>query len=211
MVNDPSKSAAIIDSTEPVYNKKDTALSGEGVSSKENNIQPSPMEDSVIAALSRQVLLAFKQDNARYLLNFIHPTLGLRFSPYGYVDTVGDVTLDPAAFGDLISDPSKKIKWGNYDGSGDPIELTFPAYIKKFIYDVDFINAEKVALNSFIGHGNSLNNLEQVYPETEFVEYYFSGFDKKYEGMDWRSLRIVFKKIKGKYYLLGLIHDQWTT
>ena len=211
----PSQSSTgsngIYDSPSQNYQEIDTMNLIDTEVIREDTKEETLLQDSVVVALSRQVLLAFKQDNARYLLNFIHPTIGLRFSPYGYVDTLRDVKVDPPAFERLTQDPSKKILWGNYDGSGEPIELTFTAYTKKFIYDVDFMNAEKVSLNSFIGQGNSLNNLQQVYAGADFVEYHFSGFDKKYEGMDWRSLRIVFKKINNKYYLLGIVHDQWTS
>jgi hypothetical protein len=37
-----------------------------------------------------------------------------------------------------------------------------------------------------------------------------SGFDPEYEGMDWRSLRLVFEKKNDIWYLVGIIHDQWT-
>jgi UDP-N-acetyl-2-amino-2-deoxyglucuronate dehydrogenase len=30
------------------------------------------------------------------------------------------------------------------------------------------------------------------------------------EGMDWRSLRLVFEKKNDIWYLVGIIHDQWT-
>jgi len=33
--------------------------------------------------------------------------------------------------------------WGEYDGSGDPIKLTFAQYFDKFVYDHDFANARK--------------------------------------------------------------------
>jgi (p)ppGpp synthase/HD superfamily hydrolase len=42
------------------------------------------------------------------------------------------------------------------------------------------------------------------------VEYHFSGFDPKYEGMDWRSLRLVFEEKDNIWHLVGIIHDQWT-
>jgi hypothetical protein len=43
------------------------------------------------------------------------------------------------------------------------------------------------------------------------VEYYFPGFDPQYEGMDWRSLRLIFLQDNDVWYLAGIVHDQWTT
>jgi len=42
------------------------------------------------------------------------------------------------------------------------------------------------------------------------VEYHFPGFDKKYEGMDWASLRLVLIEAKDGWKLVGIVHDQWT-
>ncbi|HEV8269657.1 MAG TPA: hypothetical protein VGQ04_00050, partial [Chitinophagaceae bacterium] len=69
---------------------------------------------------------------------------------------------------------------------------------------------EKRSVNKFIGAGNSLNNLEMVYKNCDFTESNFSGFDKKYEGMDWKTLRLVFKERNKRFYLIGIIHDEWT-
>ena len=55
------------------------------------------------------------------------------------------------------------------------------------------IKPETRKVNEFIGHGNSLNNLLSVYKNCDFTESHFSGFEKKYECMDWRSLRLIFK------------------
>jgi hypothetical protein len=109
-----------------------------------------------------------------------------------------------------LEKPQHTLTWGNYDGSGDPIRLSIPAYFKKFVYDADFLQAEQVGINEMIGRGNSLNNLEAVYQNSDFTEFYFPGFDKKLEGMDWRTLRLVFKQWKGKYYLTGVVHNEWT-
>ncbi|MBK8311687.1 MAG: hypothetical protein IPL04_13125 [Chitinophagaceae bacterium] len=38
----------------------------------------------------------------------------------------------------------------------------------------------------------------------------FPGSIKKFDGMDWRSIRLVFKIKDGKYFLVGVIHDEWT-
>jgi hypothetical protein len=111
----------------------------------------------------------------------------------------------------LIFLPNKKVyTLGIYDGSGLPINLTSTEYYNKFIYDVDFVNAPGISYNRIIGKGSIINNAFEVYPNTIIVEYHFSGFDPKYEGMDWRSLRLVFEEKDTVWYLIGIIHDQWT-
>ncbi len=63
----------------------------------------------------------------------------------------------------------------------------------------------------FIGRSNTSNNNFEIYSNAIIVEFHFSGFDSKYEGMDWESLRLVFEEKDGTWYLIGIIHDQWTT
>jgi hypothetical protein len=58
--------------------------------------------------------------------------------------------------------------------------------------------------------GNSIDNSQEYYPGARIVEYYFPGFDPQYAGMDWRSIRLVFMEENNIWYLVGIIHDQWT-
>lgn len=165
---------------------------------------------SIIEKRAKEVLTAIKNYDMEKLADAIHPNKGVRFSPYGYVDVKNHLTFTAEEVKKLGAD-SKTYHWGYYDGSGEPITLNFSDYYKKFIYDVDFVNAEQVGYNKTLGHGNSLNNSFDVYKNPIIVEYYFSGFDPQYEGMDWKSLRLVFEKKDDTWYLVGIIHDQWTS
>lgn len=166
-------------------------------------------KDSLLAATGRAVLETLKKKEYASLGSYFLPGSPVRFSPYGFVDTTGDVKLTATELTALLSS-GKKIHWGEQDGSGDPILLTAQAYFEKYVYDADFLHAEKTGIDRFIGWGNSLNNLREMYPGSRFIEYHFSGFDKKYGGMDWTSLRLVFKETNSRYYLVAIVHDQWT-
>lgn len=169
------------------------------------------VKDSTLLSLTQTVLTAFKNKNYDSLKNFIHPDAGLRFSPYGFIDTASDVVIKSEKISQYLKTKKQaKITWGEFDGSGEPINMTLDEYMKTFVYDVDFIKPEAVKVDSFIGAGNSMNNLLEVYKDCNFTESHFSGFDKKFDGMDWRSLRLVYRQKDGKYYLVGVVHDQWT-
>ncbi|HSL93871.1 MAG TPA: hypothetical protein VK905_04640 [Bacillota bacterium] len=142
------------------------------------------------------------------LAMMVHPD-GLRFSPYGYVDIANDLVFTAAEVALLPTDTTLRT-WGSFDGSGLPIELAFAAYYDRFVYDQDFANPHFIGINNIIGMGNTLINLADVYPDGEFVEFHFSGFDPQYEGMDWRSLRLVFEEVAGEWVLIGIVHDEWT-
>lgn len=165
--------------------------------------------DSLLAALNTEVLSLIKHKDYNALSRYAHPVEGIRFSPYAFVDTGGDIKLSAKTLA-AQAKKTDSLSWGNYDGSGDNIRLSFQDYFNRFVYNADFLNAEQVSINKMIGGGNSLNNLTAAYPGADFTENYFSGFDPKYGGMDWCCLRLVFKKQGNKYYIIAIIHDQWT-
>lgn len=161
-----------------------------------------------IKATGRQVLNFLKENNYPELIKYFSSE-GVRFSPYGYIDTANTKRLTPE---DFLESINKKwiLTWGSYDGTGDPIKLSVPAYLKKFVYNADYVNAEAVGYDAVMKQGNSTNNIKELFPNHHFIDYHFSGFDQKNKGMDWTSLRLVFEKEDGQYFLVAIIHDQWT-
>jgi hypothetical protein len=170
---------------------------------------PSPASNQqIVLNKAFEVIDALKNKDMVALSGYVHPQLGLRFSPYAYVkDTDQVFTADKTA--GLMEDSTLYL-WGNYDGTGEPINLTFADYYAKFVYDVDFADAPQLSLNHQLGTGNSIDNILEYYPGSMVVEFYFPGFDPQYQGMDWRSLRLVFLHAGQDWYLAGIIHDQWT-
>jgi hypothetical protein len=155
------------------------------------------------------VITALKNKDMTALASYVHPQKGLRFSPYAAVlDTDQVIQADQVAG---LFNNSTVYTWGAYAATGEPMQLTFADYYAKFIYDEDFANAPQSSLNHRLGVGTTLDNAAEYYPGAMIVEYYFPGFDAALEGMDWRSLRLVFMQSDNTWYLVGIIHDQWTT
>lgn len=155
------------------------------------------------------VITLLENDDMTGLAPYVHPTLGLRFSPYGYVDLATAQVFTAAQIPGLLAD-STVYTWGSYDGSGDPIQLTPAAYYAEFVYDEDYANPHMIGNNTVIGTGNTLINTVTVYPTASFVEFHFTGFDPQYSGMDWSSLRLIFENVGGNWLLIGIVHDAWT-
>jgi hypothetical protein len=177
----------------------------------QDSIQLTHRKDSILLKLTQNILLTLKNKNYSAFANYIDPVSGLRFSPYGFVDTVHHIKLSKRAFITLANNAdANMLIWGQFDGTEDTIRMTLNNYMHRFVYDVDFAKPEKREVNNFIGAGNSLNNLLSVYKDCDFTESHFSGFEEKYKGMDWKSLRLVFKERNKRYYLVGIIHDEWT-
>ncbi len=156
--------------------------------------------DSVIRALAVMDL--------HTVAAYAHPTAGVRFSPYTDVLVEHLVFLPDQLI--QLDESVEMLTWGYFDGTGEPIQITYPDYHREFVYPVDFANAEAVAVNQELGQSSMINNIDEFYPGSSFVEYHFSGFDPDFGGMDWRSLRLVFVVEGDTWYLVGIVSDQWT-
>ena len=167
-----------------------------------------PVDTLTVEDVSLEVLALLQKNDVKALADYTDPSVGVRFSPYAYVDTTSDVVFSRQQLTKLQLTDS--FLWGHFDGTGDPIRMNVKSYFKRFVYDADFLNAEKIALNHTFGTGNSIDNVTAVYPDCDYIEYYFSGFNKEYGGMDWRSLKLVFRKEQERFYLVGIVHGEWT-
>ncbi|HEY8392710.1 MAG TPA: BsuPI-related putative proteinase inhibitor [Capillibacterium sp.] len=178
-----------------------------GINAKE--IIPSAEAKAIIANLATAVMEALRAKDAEKLASFVHPAKGVRFTPYTYVNPGQDLVFTPEEIRNFFND-DRRYLWGHYDGSGEEIRLTPGEYYAAFIYTADFLQAEAIGYNQVLSHGNMLENQFEVYENPIIVEYYFSGFDPAYQGMDWQSLRLVFEEDKDEWWLTGIIHNRWT-
>jgi hypothetical protein len=181
---------------------------------QEQTFIPSPTDEPTAPApltleeAAEMVINALAEKDLVAVAEVVHPEQGVRFSPYTYVEESHQVfTAD-----ELVDLPGSDVTypWGHFDGTGDPIELTFDDYYQRFIYSADFANPEQMAVDEELGYSSMINNIADFYPGSSFVEYHFSGFVEDYGGMDWVSLRLVFTEEEGSWFLVGIVHDQWT-
>lgn len=167
-----------------------------------------PADTLTLEEAAEQVINALAEKDMATVAEFVHPEQGVRFSPYTYVEE-DHLVFMPDELPGLVG--SEEIfLWGFFDGTGDPIELTFDAYYERFLYSADFANPEQMAVNQELGYSSMINNIADFYPGSSFVEYHFSGFEEDYAGMDWVSLRLVFVQEDDVWFLVGLVNDQWT-
>ncbi len=164
-------------------------------------------DDEQLRFITDTTLRLLKKGSYAALSKLVHPVEGLTLSPYGYVNTEKTVLMTAEEVRlRFTSDTARRIFWGYYDGSGDPIELTPAAYARRFIYDRDFAKSDSLLFHKIPQRGNTLNNLSYAFPDGVPVESFVPGKS----AMDWRALRMVFEKYNDQYYLVALVHDQWT-
>jgi len=162
------------------------------------------IDHSDLSGAIDSVLSALKNNDFLTLSTFVWPQ-GLRFSPYEHVNVWSDVVLSSGKVYNGLAISRSYIR-GISDGKWDPIDLWIGQYFEKFVNDADYARAPEVFYNQSIQRGNMINNIAEIYKGKQRVEFYFSGFDKQYEGMDWKSLTLVFEKTSGQRYLIGIVH-----
>jgi hypothetical protein len=167
-------------------------------------------EKAAVLAINRQVLEVLKSKDYSQLSSFVHPVKGVRFSIAGYVDTANDQGFSPERLNNYTtSKKMQKLVWG-INMEGDSIRQTLPEYLAKKVYGKDFYNADSVGYNIIYHTGSDPKMMETVYGHAPFVSNFFGGDEKKYGGIDWLALRLIFEKYDEQYYLVGVINDEWT-
>lgn len=89
--------------------------------------------------------------------------------------------------------------------SGQPEVHSSSSYFSQYIWDKDYSQAD-LYINEYITRSTQVNNLKTAFPNCEVVE----ALHETDEEFGWSALNLIFEKIDGNYYLVGLIHDQHT-
>lgn len=174
---------------------------------------PAPARTAVeeIVLVANEVVEAFARRDGERLAGRAHPHKGVRFSPYAYVDVEQDRVFLPAQLRRFWDDATVYV-WGYADGSGEPIALTPEQYVERFVLDRDYRAAGRVGVNADQTRGNTVDNAAQAYPQGTRVEYYVEPAPGGgAAAFDWSALRLVFEQVDGRWRLVGVVHDQWTT
>ena len=171
------------------------------------NATPDVDNDIVETACKAAELI--KTESFDRLAEMVHPNDGVFFSPYSNIDLNTDKHFTAEQVANFAADETA-YQWGYTDGEGAPINLTPKQYFKKYVFDQDYTAAPIIGRNYIVKSGNSIENVQDVFPDCQFVEFHFPSLDKQYEGLDWCTLRIVLREYQETYKIVAVIHDQWT-
>ena len=76
--------------------------------------------------------------------------------------------------------------------------------------DAEHLILEPSARGTTNAYGLAALTLSARDPDAVMVEFHYPGFDAAYGGMDWRSLRLFLEQKDGTWYVVGIVHGQWT-
>ncbi len=163
----------------------------------------SPFSEEELYFLGMQTLSLIQDGDFDALSRMISAN-GLRLSPYACVDPATDQVLTAQQLATVPTDTATYI-WGSWDGSGDPISMTPAEYWARFVNDWSFAMAPEIGLNTLISTGLAVENLTEVYPESQFVDFFVPSADPINDGLDWKGLRLVFTEEDGSWKLAATI------
>lgn len=149
-----------------------------------------------------------EQDYAR-LASFVHPQAGVTFTPYSTVNPDTDRTFTAEEIENLKSD-NTVYTWGFVDGRGNLIEMTISQYLAQYVCDADYTQAPEIGIDRIQLSGNALENITEAYPGCRFVDFSYPSADPVNDGLDWSSLKLVFQPSEHAWYLVGIVHGEWT-
>lgn len=150
-----------------------------------------------------------QQQNWAALSAYVHPEQGVTFTPYSTVEPESNLTFSADQIKNLSQDQTV-YTWGFEDGRGDPIQMTILQYYERYVYDKDYTQAPEIGVDRIITGGNALENLAEAYPGCRFVDFCFPSADPINDGLDWSSLKLVFQPGEEHWYLVGIVHGEWT-
>ncbi len=163
--------------------------------------------NSDLVRLAYSVVLCLREADYETLSGLVNPDYGLVLSPYANVNLGSARCLTPEQVVDIGRDREVYV-WGTEDGTGEPIQMTPEEYFAAYVYDADYYGAPVITVNRIAKSGNSLENVQTVFPEGLFVDFYMPPSEEG--GLDWRLLRLVFEDCGGGLKLSALIHSQYT-
>lgn len=168
-----------------------------------------PEDNLSLLSTACAVNRCFRQQDWLALSGYVHPERGVTFTPYSTVDTAGDLKFTADQIKALAQDQTV-YTWGFEDGRGDPIQMTALEYFQRYVYDRDYTQVPQIGVDRIMTGGNALENLAEAYPGCRFVDFSFPSADPVNDGLDWSSLKLVFQPGEECWYLVGVVHGEWT-
>lgn len=179
-------------------------------SQQENLVSEYP--DDMFFSMWNTVLSYLSQGNV-FSLQSVISSEWLMFLPYPNdwsLEKYQTFSVESMSSGDFLSLSGSFVR-GDWDGSGEELLLTSQEYYDRFIRDQNYLEApEKFIWSWVVSRGNTLVNLQEMFTGSQIIEYYFSGFDDEYAGLDWKSLYLVFVEEQGGLFLRAIAHGEWT-
>ena len=163
-----------------------------------------------LCALAYRVLGDINNGDYEALSRVAHPVHGVLFSPQATVDKSTNKQFSVAEIAAFGTDTHSYV-WGIDTACGEPIEMTPDEFFAKFISYKDYSTAPIIGVNHIVRSGNALENITDVFPDSQFVEFHIPGVEQDPTcDFDWYTLRLGFEEYDGSLWLSVIVHSEWS-
>ncbi|MBP3951870.1 hypothetical protein [Bacillus suaedae] len=169
--------------------------------------QEEPTEEQItIEQKAEEIVQALHDRDMDVLADYVHKEKGLLFSPDGYIADFS-VKVAQSKVVTLLEDPTEYV-WGIQEANTE-IKLSPEAYFDERVIPERFLNPDEMNVdpNPDDPSDQRSTNIKEFYPESRVVEFHYDGTEE-YDGLDWRSLNLVFdKNQEGAWDLVAIVND----
>ena len=177
---------------------------------REKPLSADNVSSAGLSALAYDVLENIKKGDYDALSRAAHPELGVLFSPQATIAQSTNKRFSAAEIAAFETDSNVYV-WGVYNVSGEPIEMTPAKYFARFVFFKDYTAAPFIGVNHIVRSGNALENIADVFPDMQFIEFHVPGGEQDTAGdFEWSTLRLGFDQYDGALWLTAIIHSEWS-
>ena len=177
---------------------------------RENPTSSAEVRNNELTALAYNILSDLEDGDFQALSLAAHPEYGVVFSPYATITLSKSKCFQSEQIALFGSDTNAYV-WGVYAGSGEPIEMTVADYLAQFVLYRDYSASAILGVNRIVRKGNALENITDVFPNLQFVDFHIPGnADNDGEDCAWSSLRLGFEEYDGSLWLTVILSSRWT-
>ena len=180
-------------------------INGNLNSNDSNENISSEQAETIISKKAEKIINIIAEKNFQELSKYIHPVNGAFFSTLNRFSINSNLKFYVEDIHNFL-DNQKVYRWGGIPGSAIPIELNPPDYFDRYIYNNDYINADKIGYNQMFSDPDYQENQHDVFEKAIVVEFYIEQNEHKLD----ESTRIVFQEYEGEWYIVGFSHYEWT-
>lgn len=183
---------------------------------KKVNITSDIKEDLV--KKSAMLLPLLQKKDFSSLVPFVHPVKGLMIAAQARIEMGDDYPVRTISVTDLprFLENTKKTIWGSRGATGMPIEMTAKDFWEKIMFRRKVTPSLKYTFDTV--QATDMNDegikeqLQKRFPGSHFVDYLLPEVSSEnvleYERQ--ASFRLIFEEYQGRWYLVGLMLDQFT-
>lgn len=183
------------------------SLTSVSTSAARSAVSSTDADNTELLALSADILSALKTEDWSTLSTYVDTERGVTFTPQSTVDFTTDLTFSADALKTAAQDSTTYV-WGVSSGTNEPIRMTITDYFQTYVWDQDYSAASEIGLDTVIHTGNAVENVASAYEDCRFLDFYFPGSEDS--GEDWSALKLVFTWSNQQWYLVGIVHSEWT-